>query len=422
MALSPRGQANAHQLSIPWRFAKAHTYDPITNPHGLISFATAENCLIQKELHDFISKVPVPPASFRYAFSTGGGPRLPAAFATHINEYFSPHWAVGGDEVKVTAAATGLHDVLAYSLCETGEGILTSRPYYGRFEIDFGNKAGVRVVPVDTDHEECFSEDIVSAFEKKLKQSNEQGIRIRAVLVVNPHNPLGKCYPKATLQALIRFCNTHSLHFISDEIYALSVYLNPSFPDAVSFTSALSIDSTDLIDPNLVHIIYGLSKDFGLAGLKVGCLVTRNAALKSAVTAVQRFTAVSGPSVAIATAVLEDREWVRELIILSKERLAEAHEFFTARLRQIGVRFMEGVNAAFFVWMDLNPWMPDESQGDARLREQVLAGRFVENGVFLQPGEEHGRRGWFRVVFSLERGVVEEGLRRIEKTLGEVSW
>lgn len=219
----------------------------------------------------------------------------------------------------------------------------------------------------------------------------------------------------------MRFCHSHALHLISDEIYALSVYPNPSFPNAAPFTSALSINPTDLIDPNLVHVIYGLSKDFGLAGVKLGCLVTRNLALKGAVTAVQRFTAVSGPSVAIATAVLGDREWVHELVRLSRERLAEAYQFITARLRQIGVRFMEGGNAAFFVWMDLNPWLSLVSGQNARQREQVLAGRFVKNGVYLQPGEEHGRTGWFRVVFSLERVVVDEGLRRIERTLRELS-
>lgn len=436
MALSSRGQTNANQLSIPWRFAKPDTYDLVTNPDGLISFATAENCLIQNDLHDFISKLPIPPASFRYAFCTAGGPRLPAAFATHINDYFSPYWDVEGDDVKVTAAATGLHDVLAYNLCAEGEGILTSRPYYGRFEIDFGNKAGVSVVPVDTDHEDCFSEDIVAAFEKSLKESEEAGVKIRAVLVVNPHNPLGtlppfahtctiltrtgRCYPEKTLKALMRFCNTHNLHLISDEIYALSVFPNPSFPAAIPFTSALSIDPTDLIDPNLVHVVYGLSKDFGLAGLKVGCLVTRNPALKSAITAVQRFTAVSGPSVAIATALLEDREWIRGLVRLIKERLADAYQFITTRLRQIGVQFLEGGNAAFFVWINLNPWMPPGDDENARHREQILAGKFLENGVQLQPGEEHGRTGWFRVVFSLERGVVEEGLRRVKKTLREV--
>lgn len=55
--LSSRGQANGDQLDIPWRFAKGATYDPDSNPDGLISFATAENALMQKELEEFADKV-----------------------------------------------------------------------------------------------------------------------------------------------------------------------------------------------------------------------------------------------------------------------------------------------------------------------------------------------------------------------------
>lgn len=55
--LSTRGQANADQLDIPWRFAKGTTYDPVTNPKGLISFGTAENALMQKELEEFANNV-----------------------------------------------------------------------------------------------------------------------------------------------------------------------------------------------------------------------------------------------------------------------------------------------------------------------------------------------------------------------------
>lgn len=221
----------------------------------------------------------------------------------------------------------------------------------------------------------------------------------------------------------MRFCQKHGLHFISDEIYALSVFDNPEAAEAASFTSALSIDPTDVIDPYFVHVIYGLSKDFGAAGLKVGCLVSRNKNLKNAAQAVQRFSGVSGLSVAVATAMLEDRVWCREFIATSRRRLAEAHRFATGRLKEIGVEVFEGTNAAFFVWMNLNPWLPPERArlgGDTR--EQMLAQKLVNNGVFLQPGEEHGREGWFRLVFSLDKGLVEEGLRRIEKTLKEVSW
>jgi hypothetical protein len=55
--LSTRGQANVDQLDVPWRFAKGTTYDPDTNPDGLISYGTAENALMQKELEIFANKV-----------------------------------------------------------------------------------------------------------------------------------------------------------------------------------------------------------------------------------------------------------------------------------------------------------------------------------------------------------------------------
>lgn len=221
----------------------------------------------------------------------------------------------------------------------------------------------------------------------------------------------------------MRFCQQNKLHFISDEVYALSVFENPDFPDATPFTSALSIDPTDLIDPNLVHVTYGLSKDFGAAGLKIGCLITQNVLLKKAVTAVQRFCGISGASIAIATAMLEDRIWCRDFFTLSRLRLAEAYTFTTRKLIETGIHFLEGGNAGFFVWMNLSPWLPPENTGSLGVtREQMLAQELVDHGVFLQPGEEHGRVGWFRLVFTLERETVEEGLRRIAKTLGDVSW
>ena len=70
----------------------------------------------------------------------------------------------------------------------------------------------------------------------------------------------GRCYPRDTLIALMKFCQQHQIHLISDEIYALSVFQNASAPDAASFTSVLSLDLNEIIDPRLVHVLWGLSK------------------------------------------------------------------------------------------------------------------------------------------------------------------
>jgi 1-aminocyclopropane-1-carboxylate synthase len=69
----------------------------------------------------------------------------------------------------------------------------------------------------------------------------------------------GRCYPRETLVEILRFCEKHQLHLIADEIYGLSVF-NSGDADAVQFTSVLSLDIPEIIDSNLVHVLYGLSK------------------------------------------------------------------------------------------------------------------------------------------------------------------
>lgn len=56
----------------------------------------------------------------------------------------------------------------------------------------------------------------------------------------------------------MRFCNKHNIHLISDEIYAMTVYHTDN--QHPGFTSVLSIEPSGIIDPNLVHVMYGLSK------------------------------------------------------------------------------------------------------------------------------------------------------------------
>lgn len=292
-----------------------------------------------------------------------------------------------------------------------------SRPIYGRFELDFGNEQGVKIIYVDTAAEDSLNPGVIDAFEDALQKASKDGIKVRAVLIVNPSNPLGWCYPRETLVGLMGFCQSHNIHFISDEVYALSVFNDHLSSDSqskglVSFTSVLSIDTKDLIDPSLVHVEYGTSKDFAAAGLRLGALVTRNQDLQRAIRTVARFHQPSGPSVAIGAAIFEDRDWCRWFIALSRERIAKAYEFATSRLREIGIRYLEA-NAGFFVLIDLGPWLPPADGATQKEREFKLAEQFLEGDIFLHPGEEHALEpGRFRLVYTQREEIVEEGLRR----------
>ncbi|EQK99772.1 Pyridoxal phosphate-dependent transferase, major region, subdomain 1 [Ophiocordyceps sinensis CO18] len=435
--LSKRSAATIAKQYLPWRFAPAQTYDAKTNPDGLISFGLAENKLIAGDVESFVNKaVKFESHQFSYGFSSAGGRRFPAALAVHLNEYLQPCEPITADDIKVTGAATPMHEILAWGLADPGDGILTSRPVYGRFELDFGNRAQVDVVYADTDAENCFDEDVVEKFEEALVRSEAQGVKIKAILIVNPHNPLGecesahhtplpatllgaillmrrlgsgKCYPKETLVALIKYCQKRQLHLISDEIYACSTF-DSGEASATPFTSALAIDPEGLIDTERLHVTYGFSKDFGSAGLRIGAIITRSQAVKSAMTGVLRFHNPAGPSLAIGAAMLEDRKWCRDFIDSSRRKLAAAYRHATQGLRDIGVDYLAGSNAGFFVWIDLSPYLPGSLEGEP---EFALAKKLTNAGVFLHPREEHSLKpGWFRMVYTQDPAVVTEGIRR----------
>ena len=195
--------------------------------------------------------------------------------ATHMNEYFNPYSPVQPEHILTGAGLTAVHAMLALSIGDPGDGILVSRPMYGRFELDFGNEAGMRIVYADMDGVDPFASEVVERYQVAFNLSAKRGVNIKAIMIVNPHNPLGigflppymfkltrtigRCYPESTLKRVMAFCQRNSIHLISDEVYGLSVNDTDSV-NAPLFTSALSISPENLIDVEKLHILYGLSK------------------------------------------------------------------------------------------------------------------------------------------------------------------
>jgi 1-aminocyclopropane-1-carboxylate synthase len=141
-------------------------------------------------------------------------------------------------------------------------------------------------------------------------------------------------------------------------VYALSVYPT-SEPDPTPFTSVLTLDSSSLIDQDKLHVLYGMSKviptpnpprtltdctskDFAAAGLRLGTLISRNKLLLKSLEANIRFHNPSGMSVAIGTAILENRAFVKSFLEMSRARLAGAREYAVDYLQAAGVKIALG--------------------------------------------------------------------------------
>lgn len=428
--LSARGLALASQPSFR-EFATPvlqNMYHPTGNPKGIINLGAAENYMMLPSVAEFTNaQFRATPNLFSYDQGAWGSNRLRAALAKYMNRYFKPVESIKPDDLLVANGCMSLCEMLGFSILSPGEGILLSRPCYQAFESDFGTRAGVKCVYAAFDGDDQFSsEGAVRGYKKALEEAEEAGTKIRALLVCHPHNPLGKCYPTETLIALMKFCNDQGIHLISDEIYALSTYTldssesQPSAP-AVPFQSILSIpDAASYIDPSRVHVLYGMSKDLAAGGLRIGALYTRNRELWLCLSAMNQFHWIPGPADAIATAMLENEEWLAGFLEESRKGLGKMSALTRQALREGGIPFWEGSRAGFFLWIDLRARLAGTGKADAWEAEREINQRFTDAGVFVTPGE--GMRaeepGWFRIVFSWDEPTLKEALERMFKALG----
>ncbi|KAF9691887.1 hypothetical protein EKO04_009975 [Ascochyta lentis] len=429
-ALSFRGTAAS--VNYPKDFAIwdiiSNLWHPESNPDGYVSLGLAENALMHNELRDFLnSKRLVDPQAVGFTYGTGpyGSKDVRGAVAKFMNHHFKPAKKLQPDHIFATNGVTAAIEHCAWGLANPGDGILLGRPYYRAFLHDISMRTDVHVVPVAFGEADPCGIDCVPAYEKAILKSNEQGIPIRALMLCHPHNPLGRCYSRETLIALLHLCQKYKIHLISDEIYALTVWENTvdeAGPAPVPFESVLSIDPTDIIDPSLIHVLWGMSKDFGANGLRFGAIVSpANPAFIQACRGCGLFSAPSSLVENAVVQVLSDKPFVESYIRLNKKRLSAAYTHAITELRKHGIEHVPGVNSAFFVWIDLGTMFRNNVAGQdqdvgitAKVRERLLAKK-----VYLVDGDATGAEepGWFRLVFTQPAELVSEAVERIAAAL-----
>ena len=70
---------------------------------------------------------------------------------------------------------------------------------------------------------------------------------------------------------MMQFCAKHNLHYISDEIYGLSVLPESEEEEDAGppFISALAVANDELIPRSHVHVLWSLSKDLAASGIRL---------------------------------------------------------------------------------------------------------------------------------------------------------
>ncbi|KAJ6256713.1 hypothetical protein Dda_8579 [Drechslerella dactyloides] len=419
-------------------------YNKVTNPNGVVSLGVAENSLMHRELAQYLqNKVNATPFALTYGEGPGGSTALRKSLATFYNRHFNPAFEIKPDDIYTACGVSGTLDILVHAIADEGEAVMIGRPIYTGFQHDLFQRSKVRLVPVSLKGVDPMGVEAVEVYERELERQRGLGVKVRAMILCNPHNPLGKCYTPDAIKAYAAFCNRHNIHFISDEIYALSLYSTPTNASAAPFTSVFAVPNlASVIAPHLVHVLHGMSKDFCANGLRMGALISPwNSMIRPTVMSVGIFQWPSSLADIAWRTILDDTTFLDGFIASNQKKLATQYGVLTAWLEARGIPYVAGTNAGFFLWVDLRRWfnrvkLPDGDDGSvpggrtnlpgapagAQKRDRMLWDRMVDGGVYVASsemffGEEHG---WYRFSFSMEREELELGLQRMEKVLKAV--
>ncbi|TFK56134.1 PLP-dependent transferase [Heliocybe sulcata] len=371
------------------------------NPDGLVNFGVAENTLMQAELKDYFnSHLDLQDLDFTYGDSCAGSKRLFDAVIRLLNRYFKPLKPVLHEHLICGAGQSAILDQLTHLLCDDGEGILVANPFYSGFINDISGRAGCHMVGIDVETSDPSCPSNLAAFDAYM--ASNPPIRPRAVILCNPNNPLGFNYPRETLLAYCEFAQKWDLHLLCDEIYALSQFANKekeSDGTKRDFVSMLSVDVARETgcDPARVHVLYGMSKDFGANGLRLGVLVTQhNPQLRRTLLGISLLIKVSSPADALWSALLNDDKMLEKVVTTNQQRLAETVVYCQDFFRTQGVPIIQP-EAAHFIFIDLRSFLRQTDDSDKKLvtaaeQEADLFYSFINNGVYVASGKGRGDR------------------------------
>jgi aspartate/methionine/tyrosine aminotransferase len=297
------------------------------------------------------------------------------------------------------AGASFVLDALIEAICDPGDGVLIATPYWSGLDLSIEIRNRATVVPVNVPLADFFGPTSIALYEDALRKAT---VPVKAILITNPHNPLGRCYPASNLKQLVEFVKRHGLHMISDEVYALSKHKDTRRQQD-AFTSALSVDAAS----KLVHVIYSVSKDFGCNGLRLGALASRHEEVRLCVS-LSTHGQVSSLVVPFVESVLFREETMAALLTHNRRQLAEARRCVESFCRRRQIDYIRA-DAGMFVFARLLP------QASAVEEETVFQKRLRMHGVSLTSGSacRCSERGWFRICFAVKPATLRKALRRI---------
>jgi cystathionine beta-lyase len=221
--------------------------------------------------------------------------------------------------------------------------------------------------------------------------------RARALILSNPHNPVGRTWTADELRALGDICSAHDCAILSDEIHA-DLVLEGS-RHTVAATAAPGMEQRTIT-------LMSASKTFNLAGLDTSFLVIPNEAWRRAFAATQEGHGANiFGLVALEAAFREGDEYLAELLTHVN---ANMQHFIAQVERRMAPVTVIRPEATYLAWVDMRPLGLNSRDLQSLIRTRARLA--LDDGYAFGPGGE----GFVRVNVACPRTILDEAIDRLE--------
>ena len=226
--------------------------------------------------------------------------------------------------------------------------------------------------------------------------------RTKAVLINSPCNPSGQIFDADFISRVVRLTEEKHIFLLMDDIYHKLVFDGNSCPNPYEYAT----DGQNLVIAN------GVSKVYGLTGLRIGWAVSQNRSLIGAMGRMQAQSTSCNSDLseaAAAAALTGDQRCIEDL----RSLLEHNRDVLLQELGQIPYVTVQKPQGTFYCFADFSRYNPDSQALSQYLLEQAL--------VAVVPGAAFGMDGYLRISFCASEESIVQGVRRIKRALENIS-
>ncbi|KAJ8766703.1 hypothetical protein K2173_005314 [Erythroxylum novogranatense] len=392
-----------------WKAYDEDPYHDAENPSGVIQMGLAENQVSFDLLEEYLAK-----HSEASIFGNGalsfrenalfqdyhGLKSFRQAMSNFMEQIRGGRAKFDSDRVVLTAGATAANELLTFILADPGDALLVPTPYYPGFDRDLRWRTGVNIVPIHCDSSNNF-QVTPDALESAYREAAALNLKVRAVLITNPSNPLGATIQLSVLEEILDFAVRKNIHLVSDEIYSGSTFASSEF-----ISIAEILESRGYKDSESAHCF------------RVGTIYSYNDKVVTTARRMSSFTLISSQTQHLLASMLSDKKFTENYIKTNRERLMKRYNMIIEGLRSAGIECLKG-NAGLFCWMNLSQLLAEPTrEGELVLWKSILR----EVKLNISPGSScHcSEPGWFRVCFAnMSEQTLEVALNRLQNFMDQ---